>query len=132
MRKIKYSRQREAIKEILSASSHPTADEIYVKVREEFPSVSLGTVYRNLNLLSQCGEIQKLTFPEGPDHFDCDVSRHYHFICQHCGRVYDLRINDLSLSFEEGIELPGRIESEALTCYGTCNACMEKLESRAS
>lgn len=127
MRRIKFSRQREAIKELLAESSHPTADEIYIKVREQFPNVSLGTVYRNLNLLSECGEIQKLTFPEGPDRFDCNVMPHYHFVCRSCGRVFDLHVRGVKLDMEDGTdgaELPGRIEAQALICYGTCNDCL--------
>ena len=58
MANLKYSRQREAIKEFLaSTKEHPTADTVYMHVREEFPRISLGTVYRNLNLLADMGEI---------------------------------------------------------------------------
>lgn len=125
MRKLKYSKQREAIKDFLSESSHPTADEIYIKVREQFPNVSLGTVYRNLNLLSECGEIRKLTFPEGPDHFDNNTTPHYHFVCRHCGRVFDLSLRGVELELPDKVGLmPGHIEGYSLICYGTCNSCI--------
>ena len=68
MAALKYSRQRESIKEYLaSTTSHPTADAVYLHVREEFPHISLGTVYRNLNLLADMGEIQRFSSGDGSD-----------------------------------------------------------------
>lgn len=62
MKTLKYSRQRESIKaNLMSRHDHPTADALYASIREEFPNISLGTVYRNLNLLVETGEILKLT-----------------------------------------------------------------------
>ena len=59
---LKYSRQRESIKQFLEGRyDHPTADMVYMGVREEFPHISLGTVYRNLSLLAELGEITKIT-----------------------------------------------------------------------
>ena len=61
MKVLKYSRQRESIKAcLMGRKDHPTADAVYSSIREEFPNISLGTVYRNLNLLVELGEIQKL------------------------------------------------------------------------
>ena len=91
MKTLKYSRQRESIKACLMARhDHPTADALYTSIREEYPNISLGTVYRNLNLLVELGEIQKLTCGDGADHFDADTTPHYHFVCRDCGQVYDL------------------------------------------
>ena len=79
MKILKYSRQRESIKaSLMNRKDHPTADAVYASIREEFPNISLGTVYRNLNLLVELGEVQKLTFGDGKDHFDADTSLHYH------------------------------------------------------
>ena len=64
MANLKYSRQREAIKDYLSSvTTHPTADTVYMHIKEEFPNISLGTVYRNLNLLADIGEAIKLQHP---------------------------------------------------------------------
>lgn len=80
MATIKYSRQRESIKRFLmSRDDHPTADTIYMHVRKEFPNISLGTVYRNLSLLTQQGEIQKIT-TDGADRYDRHVEPHSHFL----------------------------------------------------
>ena len=91
MKAIKHSKQRDSIKTcLMGRRDHPTADAVYMSIREEFPNISLGTVYRNLNLLVDLGEIQKLTCGNGPDRFDADTSPHYHFVCRQCGAVSDL------------------------------------------
>ena len=90
---LKYSRQREAIKcFLMTRKDHPTADVGYHSLRADFPNISLGTVYRNLTLLADLGEIARLRLGDGVDHFDADTSRHYHFICSECGSVLDLHI----------------------------------------
>ena len=67
---LKYSRQREAIKTFLAGRyDHPTAETVYLGIKEEFPKISLGTVYRNLALLSERGEILKLSYEGGADHY---------------------------------------------------------------
>ena len=64
---LKYSKQRESIKNFLvTRYDHPTAETVYLNIRKEFPNISLGTVYRNLNLLAEIGEIQKLSPGIGP------------------------------------------------------------------
>ena len=66
MKTLKYSRQRESIKAcLMSRKDHPTADALYTSIREQFPNISLGTVYRNLNLLVELGEIRKLSCGDG-------------------------------------------------------------------
>ena len=94
MTALKYSRQRESIKSfLLSRYDHPTADTIYMNVRKEFPNISLGTVYRNLALLTDMGEIIKIT-TEGADRFDAHVEPHSHFICRECHAVLDIHMKN--------------------------------------
>ena len=91
MKTLKYSRQRESIKTcLMGRKDHPTADALYTSIREQFPNISLGTVYRNLNLLVDLGEIRKLSCGDGTDHFDYDTSPHYHFVCKECGKIMDI------------------------------------------
>ena len=81
MATLKYSRQRESIKEFLrSRTDHPTADTVYENLRQIYPNISLGTVYRNLSLLSDIGEIRKLTNFGSADRYDGRVAPHSHFI----------------------------------------------------
>ena len=71
MATLKYSRQRESIKEFLrNRTDHPTADVVYENMKLIYPNISLGTVYRNLSLLADLGEIKKLSSFAGADHFD--------------------------------------------------------------
>ena len=96
---LKHSKQRDSIKEFLSTrKDHPTADVVYMNVRKSFPNISLGTVYRNLTLLADIGEITRLRVGDGVDHFDFDTSPHCHFVCTECGNI-----SDLYLSFTEQI-----------------------------
>ena len=127
MATLKHSRQRDCIKEFLmSRKDHPTADMVYAHVREEFPHISLGTVYRNLSLLSEIGEIRKITC-NGPDRFDANVMPHYHFTCNTCGCVEDLEFKqepDFSGLFP--MNFGGFIEETNLEFNGTCASCIKK------
>lgn len=119
MAAIKYSRQREAIKHYLaSTKEHPTADTVYLHVKEDFPNISLGTVYRNLNLLTDIGEAIKIPTPDGGDRFDGNVIPHNHFLCTSCGRLLDLELDMKSI--EEVNRLPGRISMESLLQVPLC------------
>lgn len=92
----KHSKQREAIQFYLAThSNHPTAETVYLGIKEEFPNVSLGTVYRNLALLAENGEILKISTGVGPDRFDGCIDPHYHFFCTECGAVYDLKMESI-------------------------------------
>lgn len=69
---------------------HATADEIYETIIQEYPNISRGTVYRNLNRLAQMGKIRRLEIPGGADCFDHICRDHYHVRCEKCGRVFDV------------------------------------------
>ena len=129
---LKYSRQREAIKCFLMArKDHPTADVVYHSLRADFPNISLGTVYRNLTLLADLGEIARLRLGDGVDHFDADTSRHYHFICSECGSVLDLH-TEFPDSFDSlhGTSVDGnRIDGHAVYFQGICRCCLNKQHS---
>lgn len=121
----KYSRQRESIKNFLATRyDHPTAETVYLNIKESFPNISLGTVYRNLNLLAEIGEIQKLSTGVGPDRFDGNPSLHYHFICNKCGSVLDLDVSGLEhINILAGQNFDGEIEGHITYFYGRCPAC---------
>ena len=122
---LKYSKQREAIKNFLvTRYDHPTAETVYLNIRKEFPNISLGTVYRNLNLLAEIGKIQKLSSGIGPDRFDGNPAPHYHFICRHCGCVMDLTVSGLDhINILAGQDFDGEIEGHITYFYGACPSC---------
>lgn len=130
MAALKYSRQREAIKEFLnSRCDHPTADTVYENIREVYPNISLGTVYRNLSLLVSIGEVMKITAPNGPDRFDARTNPHNHFICKNCHSVIDLEMeetNDLLKLAAERFD--GQIDSHTTHFFGLCKNCTKKVE----
>ena len=125
---LKYSRQRESIKKFLmTRTDHPTAEMIYENLRKEYPKISLGTVYRNLSLLSDIGEIQTISTGVGPDRFDGNAKPHYHFICKHCGQVIDLKMQGLEhINLLAQHEFPGIIEGHSVFFYGSCEECMRQ------
>ncbi|MFP4169196.1 MAG: transcriptional repressor [Desulfonatronovibrionaceae bacterium] len=85
------SKQRTIIlQELRKVKDHPTADEMYMRVKEKLPRVSLGTVYRNLEVLSECGEIQTLNMPGMQKRFDGNPDPHLHVRCIYCDRVDDI------------------------------------------
>jgi Fe2+ or Zn2+ uptake regulation protein len=87
----KTTKQREAILSVLKGTTtHPTADWVYEEVRKEIPNISLGTVYRNLKLLRESGEILEIDLSSTFSRFDGNPDNHYHFRCEKCGRVFDV------------------------------------------
>lgn len=85
------TKQREAILQVLrNTRSHPTADQIYDEVRKDFPNISKGTVYRNLEVLEDDGAISVLKINGTQSRYEVKQERHYHFRCEKCERVFDL------------------------------------------
>lgn len=110
--------------------AHPTADEIYDLARRSDPHISRGTVYRNLNLLVCRGEVLRVKVPDGADHFDSTLIRHYHFYCRNCGRVTDVPDFDPT----EIVNVQGRLERTGHTAIehsvvfsGVCPECSKKI-----
>jgi Fur family peroxide stress response transcriptional regulator len=124
----KRSRQREKIFQVLKrTTSHPTAEWVYERVREQIPRISLGTVYRNLHILKEQGKIRELDFGEGLRRYDAMVEPHYHFVCEECGAVYDLDVppqEDLNARVQGAVT--GHIRTHRLDFYGICRECLNK------
>lgn len=133
------SRQRELIIEFLkSRKDHPTADIVYNNVRMKQPSISLGTVYRNLTLLADAGEILRFRIGDGADRFDGNISPHFHFVCRKCGRIMDLEtdretdrmINRMEETIKETADrasanFEGQITGHITYFYGNCRLCQK-------
>ena len=128
---LKYSRQRESIKNyLMTRTDHPTAEKIYENVRKEYPKISLGTVYRNLALLTEIGEIQTISTGIGPDRFDGNAAQHYHFICKTCGSVVDLKLQGLEhINLLAQHDFRGVVEGHTAFFYGQCEPCMKSVKS---
>ena len=125
---IKHSRQRDAIRDnLMHRYDHPTAETVYMDIKEDFPNISLGTVYRNLSLLSDLGEIQKISTGAGPDRFDGNPKPHCHFQCRSCYGVLDISFEHMdTLNSHVSQNFPGMIEGCRMQFYGLCPDCTNK------
>ena len=122
--------QRRIILETLrNTTSHPTADWVYARVREQLPSISLGTIYRNLRSLAEKGDILRLSYGSGQDRYDGDSRPHYHFRCSRCDSVYDITLPyDLPLDSRAAPHCPGVITEHRLEFIGICADCNQQQE----
>ncbi len=128
-RTAKHFRKRDAILTCLrETDTHPSADWVYAQLKPQIPDLSLGTVYRNLNLFKDQGIIVSLGTVKGVERFDGNTAPHVHFICDGCGCVLDL----------EGIAVPqelqsavadatgGKVSGCQLTFTGSCMDCRKE------
>jgi len=133
-RKFMMTRQRVVIlEELRRVNSHPTANEVYEMARRRLPRISLGTVYRNLEILSESGMIGKLELGGTQKRFDGNVEKHYHVRCVRCGCIGDVPMEPFT-----GIENAFRrvcdykIVGSRLEFIGICPGCKEEAEGRRS
>ena len=121
------TRQRRLVLEaVRSRTDHPSADDIYLAVRERDERISRGTVYRNLNVLAEAGEITHVKVPSA-DRYDLRQERHYHLFCVGCGTV-----RDAPLAYREGFDRQAEagtgfaVERHRMIFEGLCCACQAK------
>lgn len=124
---VRCSKKRDAMLELMRATDcHPSADWVYQHMRQRFPDLSLGTVYRNLSQFVEEGLIKSVGVVDGQERFDARVEPHAHFVCCQCGRVQDLPYcvpeEELSPLGERYGFVPSSYE---LHIYGVCRDCAE-------
>lgn len=124
----RFSRQRQLILDtVRSLDCHPTADDIYSIVKHSIPAISLGTVYRNLNVLVEEGLVQKVSIGKMTERYDSRLEPHYHMICLKCGRVVDV-----PLTYEHEIDTKAnhcgdhKIVGHEIVFSGICADCRKK------
>jgi Fur family transcriptional regulator, ferric uptake regulator len=119
------TKQRQVILEALESSlSHPTADEIYDTVRRRLPRISLGTVYRNLEIMAAQGMIQKLHVAGRQLRFDYDPKVHHHIRCVECGTLADVSVKSPASLRDMVEDVNGYEISEVrLQLLGLCPKC---------
>ena len=122
------SRQRERILELLQTTgSHPSADWIYDRLKEEFPNLSMGTVYRNLGILIEQGLVKKIDFGSTFDRFDANVGPHYHFVCERCGSIADLELPvDDALNERVTRNTGFEARRHRIEFFGLCERCRSR------
>lgn len=125
---IRITPQRYAILEyLIEADSHPTADEIYKHLEHRFPNMSVATVYNNLRLFTEIGFVIEMAYGDASSRFDFASSKHYHALCDECGKVVDIHypgLEDVEAATEQ---LTGfKIRDHRLELYGICPECQSK------
>lgn len=119
------SRQRRLVYEILERShNHPTAHQVFAQARRSIPSISLGTVYRNLRQLADQGHVQENKMGGEPARFEVPHRKHYHIWCVECGRI-----EDLTLPYQDSLDRRAqrlvryRLEEHRMEFFGVCPEC---------
>ena len=131
--KLRMTKQRQVIlEELRKVKTHPTADDMYQLLRLRMPKISLGTVYRNLEILSETGIIQKLDVGGTQKRFDADVSIHSHVRCMDCGRVADIAVSpNYDITTEAQKMTDFEIFRHRLEFSGLCPECQQKKQAAA-
>ncbi|MCW5204818.1 transcriptional repressor [Desulfobulbus sp. US2] len=125
---LRMTHQRELILEELgNCHNHPTADALYERIKKKLPRISLATVYRNLEILSEAGMIRKLEISGRQKRFDKEIEQHDHVFCVQCRRVDDIRLDQSRLVvLEEGQKQGYKISGCRVEFYGICPKCQTK------
>ncbi|MFW5826720.1 MAG: Fur family transcriptional regulator [Alkalispirochaeta sp.] len=125
--KLRKSKQRQRILELLqSGHIHVTANWVYDQLRNEFPTLSLGNVYRNLNILVDQGLANRLGFGSTFDVYEANRDGHFHFICDRCGAIEDIELPDQQSSLmRRWIEDDRGHRISNMEVHGVCTKCLE-------
>ena len=122
---MRMTKQKKVILDILrNTKSHPSADWVYEQARRLVSDISLGTVYRNLNVLRDMGEISELNYGSTYSRYDGNAINHYHFFCEKCNNLFDVTIPvyeglDKMVQETTGFE----VKQHRMEFYGVCNEC---------
>jgi Fur family transcriptional regulator, ferric uptake regulator len=130
--KHRMTHQRQVIyEEIMKMRSHPTADEIYERVRRRLPKISMGTVYRNLDILASSGLISRIEPGHSQMRFEASLRDHYHVTCIRCGKIEDAEIEPLGDTLQNLESALGRMTKHGIFAHkiefiGLCKECFQK------
>ena len=124
------SRQRMLVYDAVKAShEHPNAEEGYQVGKQQLPDISLGTVYRNLNLLEEMGQLRRIHTGISGDRFDAVITAHPHLICTRCGGVFDLQCDigrETELLRQTFEHAGAQVDEVQIRAWGTCDRCKEE------
>ncbi len=116
---------------VRATCSHPTAEQVHATLLDKAPTISLGTVYRNLNRLAEMGVIRRISVTNSPDRFDGDMSAHNHICCSDCGEFADDFDTKYDESLDKSVEKTSgfTINRHETVFYGICHKCKTKKQS---
>jgi Fur family transcriptional regulator, peroxide stress response regulator len=124
---VRITPQRHAVLDYLMNSIvHPTADDIYKALEGKFPNMSVATVYNNLRVLRENGLVRELTYGDASSRFECNLSDHYHIICESCGKIVDFHYPSLDEVESLAQKVTGfNVSHHRMEVYGECKECQE-------
>jgi len=133
-RGIRLTPQRQVILQFLKEThEHPTAEQVYQKIGEQFPGISLATVYNTLNMLKELGVIREMSYGDESSRYDGNDTEHAHLVCQSCNHVIDIPCPSEEVLVSPEMEALGfAIGSYRLEFYGTCASCRSGKVEHAS
>ena len=122
---MRYSKQNEMIYNAVAASTeHPNADMLYQILKKDFPSLSLATIYRNLNKMAANNMLARIAIPGAADRYESYLGEHYHFLCNNCLQIYDIKIDQFQDINNSINELTGhKVTSHNIIFRGSCKNC---------
>jgi len=122
--------QRLEIFQILaSMHGHPAAEDVFERIRQRFPSISLDTVYRTLSLFESHGLIKKVHHLANKTRYDTNLKHHHHFVCVLCKKIIDLEWDEIDgVPMPKGVETLGRVVDRYVELRGICRDCLKKEE----
>jgi Fur family peroxide stress response transcriptional regulator len=107
--------------------THPTVDWMYQRLKNEFPKLSLGTVYRNISILIEQGLVKRIESGSTFDRFEANIGNHYHLVCESCGRIQDLEMpvrKDLEDEARQFTDFD--VQTHQIHFFGLCSECLSK------
>ena len=119
------SQRYAVLRALVEGGEHPSAEQLFQKVSEAYPTMSPATVYKTLDALKAAGEVLELEFREGPNRYDANIpSAHPHVVCTRCGRIDDVMLDEVAPSFRKAAEQTDyQISGYRLDFYGLCPSC---------
>ena len=128
-KKIRHSDVRDKIYEYLCGTkAHPSANMIYNDLKPSIPKLSLGTVYTNLKLFEDLGQVIRVANVNGFERYDADTSEHVHFVCDECGAVIDIMNADIKKAKKACQAGQAKIKNIQIVLHGTCERCSVNLK----
>ncbi len=115
------TKQRRLIYDIIQGTPHISAEQIYLAAKQKMPQLALGTVYRNLRLMVESGEILQFAVPNGTSFYDKTISEHEHMVCDRCGKIIDLPELNLKNLLETQCDI--QVDRYQLSIEGRCSDC---------
>jgi Fur family transcriptional regulator, peroxide stress response regulator len=129
---VRITPQRHAVLDyLLNSMIHPTADDIYKALEGKFPNMSVATVYNNLRVLRENGLVRELTYGDSSSRFECNLSDHYHIICESCGKIVDFHYPSLDEVESLAQKVTGfTVSHHRMEVYGVCKECQQHNEMK--